>query len=88
MPTPEPEAPGLNTEVWDSYLRELQAAGTAFSVYLVNGIKLNFAHLVKFDDVCLCCASENKQTSPQLITRHAVSTLAPGVPSTHTTHKR
>jgi sRNA-binding regulator protein Hfq len=64
--------------VWQELLQELAAdASIGFSVYLVNGIKLQFKRIVAFDNICFKALDPNGVV--QCIMRQAVSTLVPAV---------
>jgi len=50
------------------------SAGQPFTVYIVNGIKLDFKTLLGFDDVCLKAMGDR---GASVIFFHAISTISP-----------
>lgn len=55
-------------------LSALHASKANFSVYLVNGIKLEFDTLIACDEVCIKAFGNTKE---QVVLRSAISTIVP-----------
>lgn len=63
----------------DTFLNAVRKSRTPLTVFLVNGVKLSGV-VTWFDNFCVLLRSEGRP--PQLVYKHAISTIAPGAPVT------
>ena len=63
----------------DTFLNAVRKNRTPLTVFLVNGVKLSGV-VTWFDNFCVLLRSEGRP--PQLVYKHAISTIAPGAPVT------
>ena len=61
----------------DTFLNAVRKARTPLTVYTTNGVKLQGA-VTWFDNFCVLLRSEGR--APQLVYKHAISTIAPNAP--------
>lgn len=63
----------------DTFLNAVRKSRTPLTIFLVNGVKLSGV-VTWFDNFCVLLRSEGRP--PQLVYKHAISTIAPGAPVT------
>lgn len=61
----------------DTFLNAVRKARTPLTVYTVNGVKL-VGSVTWFDNFCILLRAEGR--NPQLVYKHAISTIAPNAP--------
>lgn len=61
----------------DSFLNAVRKSRTPLTVYIVNGVKLQGV-VTWFDNFCVLLRGEGRP--PQLVYKHAISTIAPNAP--------
>ena len=59
----------------DNFLNAARKQRQEVSIFLINGIKMT-GHIQSFDNYVILMSSSNK--GPQLVYKHAVSTIQPG----------
>lgn len=64
----------INAKLQNSILSYFKTNKVQANLYLINGIKL-LGTVLDFDDTCVLV--EGKDRSPQLIYKHAISTVGP-----------
>lgn len=65
----------MNEQIQGLYLKKLLEDKIQVSLYLINGIKL-LGQVASFDDTVILL-KDNKNTTEQLIYKHAISTIVP-----------
>ncbi len=61
----------------DAFLNAVRKSRTPLTVYIVNGVKLQGV-VTWFDNFCILLRGEGRP--PQLVYKHAISTIAPNAP--------
>lgn len=61
----------------DTFLNAVRRSRTPLTVYIVNGVKLQGV-VTWFDNFCILLRGDGRQ--PQLVYKHAISTIAPNAP--------
>ena len=61
----------------DAFLNAVRKSRTPLTVYIVNGVKLQGV-VTWFDNFCVLLRGEGRP--PQLVYKHAISTIAPNAP--------
>lgn len=61
----------------DAFLNAVRKSKTPLTVYIVNGVKLQGV-VTWFDNFCVLLRGEGRP--PQLVYKHAISTIAPNAP--------
>ncbi len=61
----------------DTFLNAVRKSRTPLTVFLVNGVKLQGV-VTWFDNFCILLRSDGRP--PQLVYKHAISTIAPNAP--------
>lgn len=61
----------------DTFLNSVRKSRTPLTIFLVNGVKLQGV-VTWFDNFCVLLRGEGRP--PQLVYKHAISTIAPGAP--------
>ena len=61
----------------DALLNAVRKSRTPLTVYIVNGVKLQGV-VTWFDNFCILLRGEGRP--PQLVYKHAISTIAPNAP--------
>lgn len=67
-----------NHNLQDSFLNHIRKNKTPITVFLVNGVKLQ-GIITWFDNFCILL---RRDSSVQLVYKHAISTIMPGGPIT------
>ncbi len=70
--------PEKNHNLQDSFLNHIRKKKTPITVFLVNGVKLQ-GIITWFDNFCILL---RRDSSVQLVYKHAISTIMPGGPIT------
>jgi host factor-I protein len=65
------------TNLQDTFLNAVRKSRTPLTMYLVSGVKLQ-GIVTWFDNFCVLLRSEGRP--PQLVYKHAISTIAPAAP--------
>jgi host factor-I protein len=65
------------TNLQDTFLNAVRKARTPLTMYLVSGVKLQGV-VTWFDNFCVLLRSDGRP--PQLVYKHAISTIAPNAP--------
>lgn len=61
----------------DTFLNHVRKTKTPLTIFLVNGVKLQ-GIVTWFDNFCVLLKGEGRP--PQLVYKHAISTIAPNAP--------
>jgi len=61
----------------DAFLNAARKSRTPLTIYIVNGVKLQGV-VTWFDNFCILLRGEGRP--PQLVYKHAISTIAPNTP--------
>jgi len=61
----------------DTFLNAVRKSKTPLTIFLVNGVKLQGV-VTWFDNFCVLLRGDGRP--PQLVYKHAISTIAPGAP--------
>ena len=61
----------------DTFLNAVRKSRTPLTIFLVNGVKLQGV-VTWFDNFCVLLRGDGRP--PQLVYKHAISTIAPGAP--------
>jgi host factor-I protein len=61
----------------DTFLNSVRKTKTPLTIFLVNGVKLQ-GIVTWFDNFCVLLKGEGRP--PQLVYKHAISTIAPNAP--------
>lgn len=61
----------------DAFLNAVRKSRTPLTIYIVNGVKLQGV-VTWFDNFCVLLRGEGRP--PQLVYKHAISTIAPNAP--------
>ena len=61
----------------DTFLNSVRRSKTPLTIFLVNGVKLQGV-VTWFDNFCVLLKGEGRP--PQLVYKHAISTIAPNAP--------
>ena len=61
----------------DAFLNAVRKSKTPLTIYIVNGVKLQGV-VTWFDNFCVLLRGEGRL--PQLVYKHAISTIAPNAP--------
>lgn len=69
-------AAGGNGNLQDTFLNAVRKARTPLQIYLISGVRLEGV-VTWFDNFCVLLLREGK---PQLIYKHAISTITPDGP--------
>lgn len=68
---------GKKQNLQDTFLNAVRKSRTPLTVFLVNGVKLQGV-VTWFDNFCILLRADGR--SPQLVYKHAISTIAPNAP--------